>query len=164
MQPAFWSIPFCLVKMKPAKHLPLKSLYFATVINFLCLDLLFLVQGSLQAQERCVPRLDLQVKLCSVYLLPLREVVVALGVTVGTTDSTQTPACPTSSRASSRNSWTHCTSEQPTWAQWPLRGSLQPIWWSSRNPLTTLMSLVSEYMGIAHKTHYWKRSTETMKP
>lgn len=106
------------------------------------LGLPFLAPGSQQAQERCVPRSDLRVKLCSVCPLPLLEVQ-AVGETAGTTDSTQTPACPTSSRALSRNSWTRCTSDQPTWAQWPLRGSLQLIWWLSRNPLTTLMSLVS---------------------
>lgn len=108
----------------------------------ICIGLLFLAPGSQQAQERCVAHSDLQVNLCSVCPL-LPQGVQALGETVGTTDSTRTPVCPTCSRASSRNSWTHCMSEQLTWAQWPLRGSLQLIWWLNRNPLTTLMSLVS---------------------
>lgn len=43
------------------------------------------------------------------------EVEEAAGVEEGITGSTRTPACPTCSRALSKNTWTRCTSGRLTW-------------------------------------------------
>ncbi len=99
------------------------------------------VQGSLPALQRCAHHSLPKARPCSACILPLPlgvEAVVIIG-------NTLTLACLILlSRTSSRSTWTLCTTERPTWQGHSIRGFLLPIWWSNRNPLTTLTNLVRE--------------------
>ncbi len=104
------------------------------------------VPGSLPALQRCAHHSLPKARPCSACILPLPlgvEAVVIIG-------NTLTLACLILlSRTSSRSTWTLCTTERPTWRGHSIRGFLLPIWWSNRNPLTTLTNLVRE------SKHWW---------
>lgn len=137
----------------------------------------FSVPGIRDLQENpCAPSSHRQVRPFSACHQPQRdmEAVELVGVEGQVVEavvgviivSTLTPACPTCSRALSKNTWTHCMSGRLTWpgqatevdrdtgADLTLThihthshthtGSHQPTWWLSRSLQTTPMNLVSD--------------------
>lgn len=103
------------------------------------------VPGSLPALQRCAHHSLPKARPCNACILPTPAGAEA-AVTIG---NTLTPACLILlSRTSNRSTWTLYTTEWRTWPGHSLRGFLLPIWWSNRNPLTTLMNLVCESKDI----------------